>query len=259
MNNVSKVRGAVVFMAGAGLLWVSAARGDSDMNSFTRTYRASAYSLETDELVYVERHLETWREGRLAERAVTYENAEGDVIAEKDVRYGLPAAAPSFEMTDYRTGLVESALVRETNVDLFSGVPEEGDRPKTVALPQGAVVDAGFDAFMRENFKAIDAGEKLEFDFAVPSAGRFFRFELVPRGEVAYRGTEAILVLMKPASAFLRLLVDPIELVYDRGGRLLEFRGLSNVADGKGDRYKARIVFDYEEETDFSLPAPIAR
>ncbi len=68
---------------------------------------------------------------------------------------------------------------------------------------------------------------------------------LFPRGEVTYRGAKAFLVEMRPASALLRLLVDPIELIYSPQGRLLEFRGLANVLDEEGDRYEARIVFDY--------------
>lgn len=211
----------------------------------TREYAAAAYALEGDELLYVERHVETWRRGRLAERSVTYEDAAGELIAEKRVRYGDRPTAPSFEMIDHRLSVRESAAVEAGKVGLFSGGPEEDGRPRTVELPEDAVIDAGFDAFLRENFSDIVGGERLEFDFAVPAARRFFRFRLVPEGEVQYRGDSAYLVRMKPVSALLRLLLDPVDLVYSRDGRLLEFRGLSNVFDEDGDRYKARIVFDY--------------
>lgn len=241
------------------LLATGAIRGEMDMKNGTRAYSASAYSLETDELIYVERHLERWRDGRLAEREVTYEDAEGELIAEKEVRYGTMPAAPSFEMTDYRTGLVERADVGAENVNLYSGVPDQDVQPKRVALPEQAVIDAGFDAFMREKFPEIAEGRTLDFEFAVPSAGRFFEFRLVPEGEVEFRNEPAIRVTMKPANLFLRLLVDPIELLYDRDGRLLQFRGLSNVADADGDRYKARIVFDYPADLPSFGQSPIAQ
>ncbi len=221
----------------------------ANMITGTREYSATAYGLETDELLYVERHIETWKRGQLAERSVTYVDAEGRLIAEKEVRYGADPAAPSFEMTDFRIGLSESAEVGPDEVALASGDSDGGASPRRVRRPKGAVIDAGFDAFMRERFAEIAAGEPLEFEFAVPAARRFFKFELLPQGRVEYQGREALLVKMRPASLLLRLALDPIDLVYGLDGRLLEFRGLANVCDEDGDRYKARIVFDYGSKT----------
>lgn len=209
------------------------------------SYSASAFALEGERLLYVEKHIETWQEGRLAEREVRYEDPAGELIAQKLVRYEESPQVPSFEMTDFRTGLREGAEVDAGKVVLFSGPSEERVRRRSVERPRVAVVDAGFDAFMRDNFDAVVTGEMVEFDFAVPALRRFFRFELVPQGGVSYRGENAFLVKMRPASALLRILVDPIDLTYSSDGRLLEFRGLANVCDEKGDRYEARIVFDY--------------
>jgi hypothetical protein len=209
------------------------------------SYSASAFALEGERLLYVEKHTERWQGGRLAEREVRYEDPAGELIAEKLVRYGESPQMPSFEMTDFRIGLREGAEVDAGNVVLFSGPSEERVRRRSLERPRVAVVDAGFDAFMRDNFDAVVAGDRVEFDFAVPALRRFFRFELVPQGGVEYRGETAFLVKMRSASALLRLLVDPIELTYSADGRLLEFRGLANVCDEEGERYEARIVFDY--------------
>jgi hypothetical protein len=217
------------------------------------SYSASAFALEGERLLYVEKHIETWQEGRLAEREVRYEDPAGELIAEKLVRYEESPQVPSFEMTDFRIGLREGAEVDAGKVVLFSGPSEERVRRRSVKRPQVAVIDAGFDAFMRDNFEAVLAGDKVEFDFAVPALRRFFSFELVPQGGVSYRGEDAFLVEMRPASALLRLLVDPIDLTYSADGRLLEFRGLANVCDEKGDRYEARIVFDYPSSSPSSL------
>jgi hypothetical protein len=214
--------------------------------------------LDGGDLLYVERHVETVREGRLAEREVRYEDPRGQLIAEKLVRYGESPLAPSFAMTDFRIGLRESAEVDSGEVVLFSGPVEERYRGRSVKRPQVPVIDAGFDAFMRENFPEVAEGRNLEFDFAVPAARRFFRFRLVPQGRVEYQGEEALSVKMKPASRLLRLLVDPIDLVYGLDGRLLEFRGLSNVCDEEGDRYKVRIVFDYSDEEKPPMVATVA-
>jgi len=230
--------GCALFLA-AGAAWSTESR---------ISYSASAYGLDRDELLYVEKHVETWREGRLTEREVRYEDPTGRLIAEKTVSYGETLEAPSFEMTDFRFGLREGAEVAGERVVLFSGPPTERLRSRSVERPKVAVIDAGFDAFMRENFDSIVDGASIEFDFAVPALRRFVSFELIPRGEVTYRGQRAHLIKMRPASALLRLIVDPIDLTYSPDGRLLEFEGLANVLDEDGDRYEARIVFDYRSD-----------
>ena len=50
---------------------------------------------------------------------------------------------------------------------------------------------------------------------------------------------------MRPANPLLRLLVEPIRLLYDGERRLLEFAGISDIRDEDGDRHLARIVFEY--------------
>lgn len=213
-----------------------------------RSYSATAYSLDGGEALYVERHVETLRDGRLAEREVRYIEPDGDLIAEKVVRYGRDVEAPSFEMVDVRRGVREGADVRADEVALYSGDAADAPRRKVLDKPETAVVDAGFDAFMRENFPSIKAGDALEFEFAVPAMRRFVRFEVLSDGRVSYDGEPALAVRMRPAMALLRLLVDPIELTYSLDGRLLEFRGMANVLDPQGERYEARIVFDYSAE-----------
>jgi len=175
------------------------------------------------------------------------------------VRYGESPEAPSFEMTDFRIGVREGARVEASTVELYSGPTDAQQERRSVVLPEVAVIDAGFDAFMRANFASIVAGDRLEFDFAVPALKRFFRFQLVPQGETTYRGETGYRVKMRPASAFLRFLVDPIDLTYSSAGRLLEFKGLANVSDSEGERYQARIVFDYPQAAPSAVRVGAAR
>lgn len=209
------------------------------------SYSATAFDLEAGTELYTEHHVETWRNGRLAEREVRYESPEGDLIAAKKASYGESPIAPSFEMIDFRHGLREGAEVAADEIVLFSGPTDDEARRRRIDRPETAVIDAGFDAFMRENFDAVRNGRTVAFEFAVPALRRFIRFELVPEGAVRYGGEPAYEVIMRPDNPLLRLAVDPIRLVYSPAGRLLEFRGLANVLDETGDRYEARIVFEY--------------
>ncbi len=214
---LQKFSAVFAFLAAFALLISFASRASAASESRT-SYSATAYALDGEEMLYVERHVETWRDGQLAGREVRYEDPEGTLIAEKVVDYGVSSEAPSFEMTDYRVGLREGARVDPDEIVLFSGSAGGEERARSLDRPETAVVDAGFDAFMRENFAAVVSGESIEFEFAVPALRRFIRFELLPQGEVFYGGAPAQLIKMRLASPLLRLLTDPIELVYSEGG-----------------------------------------
>lgn len=206
----------------------------------------TAYSPDGERVLYRERRIETWRDGDLVACEVDYLTPEGELFAEKTIRFDGNPTAPAFTFVDYREEFREGARPAEDAIELFSGVGDDLERRRR-ALPEAAVVDAGFDRFIREEFDRLAAGERLEFEFAVPAEQRFVRFEIEAEGEVSYDGKPALALRMRPASFLIRLLVDPIRLVYDERRRLLEFAGISDIRDDAGDRHVARVVFEYPQ------------
>jgi hypothetical protein len=212
-------------------------------------YIARAYAISTDELLYTEHHREVWVDGELVGGRVEYRDAVGETFARKRLSFGRDLFAPSFEMIDERNGFQEGAEWGEDGLRLFASRGNE-ERSKVIESPPStAVIDAGFHRFMQALLPELRRGRDAEFDFAVPSYGRFFRFRVSAvegsaGGEVRLR--------MKPANALLRLLVDPIELVYGLDGRLLEFEGMTNIPDDRGERHLARIIFEYPDAADSS-------
>jgi hypothetical protein len=206
----------------------------------------TAYSPDGERVLYREQRTEQRQDGELVACEVDYLTPEGELFAEKTIRFDGPSTAPAFTFVDYREEFREGARPVEDVIELYSGVGEDLERRRR-ELPEGAVVDAGFDRFIRENFDRLRAGERLEFEFAVPAEQRFVRFEIESEGETTYDGRPALALRMRPASFLVRLLVEPIRLVYDEQRRLLEFAGISDIRDDQGDRHVARVVFEYPQ------------
>lgn len=215
-----------------------------------REYIARAYSVDTGQMLYTEHHREEWNGGELVGGEVVYRDAEGTVFARKKLSFERGLFAPSFRMIDERDGFEEGADWTSEGLRLFASRGSDGRSKLIEEPPSTAVIDAGFHRFMQSLLPQLRAGESGEFSFAVPSFGRFLRFKVeVVEREPAIRpageSPELIRLRMIPANALIRLLAEPIELLYDSKGRLLEFRGVTNIPDNEGERHLARIVFDY--------------
>jgi len=225
-------------------------------------YFARAYALPDGELVYLEQHAEERLEGRIVGQRVRYVDPEGVLIASKEIDFSASdKTAPSFELVDVRLGYREGASRSAEGLELFSG----GERVKrsTVDPRPGSVIDAGFHYFVREKLPGLLRGDSYEFDFAVPSLGRYVRFEVERTVDRESRETvdpasDRVRLAMRPASAWVRWLVDPIYLTYSTNGRLLEFEGLSNMKDSAGKTYAARIVFEYPDDVSDLTTGPAA-
>ena len=207
----------------------------------------TALSLEDERVLYRERRVEEWRDGALVGCRVEYLTPDGRVFAAKTISFDSGATTPEFTFVDFREEFREGAVPAADTVVLFSGAGGDLER-RRAELPATPVIDAGFDNLIRREYERLAAGERVVFDFAVPAEQRFFRFQIDRVGEVEVDGRPALELRMRPANPLLRLLVDPIRLVYDEQLRLREFAGISDIRDDDGNRHLARIVFEYPVE-----------
>lgn len=212
-----------------------------------RSSIGTAYSLEGERVLYRELRTERWQDGTLVACEVDYLTPDGELFAEKSLRFEGDGMTPEFTFVDHREEFREGSRQLVGAVELFSGFGGEIERRRT-SLPETAVIDAGFDRFIQNGLDRLASGERLEFDFAVPAQGRFVRFQVEKIGTTDYDGRPALALRMRPANLLIRLLVDPIRLVYGSDGRLREFAGISDIRDAEGKRHLARIVFEYPRE-----------
>lgn len=216
-------------------------------------YEGVAYVRGTERVVYRETDWLFERDGT-AQRLVLYRCPDGKPFARKIVHYAPSAAAPDFDFLDARDGYREGVRTEKGVRQIF--VQENAHTPlKTRALPDNAdaVLDAGFDTFVRTHWADLMAGRSPRIPFLIPSRFAFLNFEISAVGG-RENGRDERRLKMKLASWY-GFALPAIELVYDADGRRLqEFYGVGTIRDASGRNQDVRIVFPSSDIHD-DIPA----
>ena len=203
----------------------------------------SAYSLKTGELLYRETHKplsdETYR--------VEYSEPNGTVFGHKILDFSQSALTPSFSQVNDRNG--EKIDVTQTNNTLHVTYQEDSatDAKKdSVKLVAGMIVDAGFDAFIKQYWDALEAGNQMDIEYLVPSKQTTFTFRFSQAACVQGTQKGAECFSLEPVSWFVKLAVDPIIVAYEPvQKRLLRFTGRANICDSQGKYHSVDIQYRY--------------
>ena len=239
--SVDRLMRAALMAAAVGTLMVSAAAFGSQTIKERVGY---AYAAGSDALLYTEHHQEWWDGGRILRDTVTYRDPEGDIIGEKHVDFRSQEQAPEFLLRNVRTGHSERAeRVASTLAVKFRESRQAPLKSDALGLPEGAIIDAGFDRFVENNWDALMGGEVFIRPFLLPSRLQFvdFRIRRVDNDSDPNRAVFELAV----DSALLRLFAPAITVAYDRKTRaLLEYDGVSNMRDSSGKNLDVEIRFD---------------
>ena len=203
----------------------------------------SAYSVETGTLLYRETHQKISDDVYKVE----YSEPDGRVFANKTIDLSKSQITPSFSQLNERNG--EKIDVTQTDDQLQISYQENSAakvEKESVKLAAGMVVDAGFDAFVKQYWDTLVTGKEMDVEYLVPSkqATFSFRFSQI----TCVDGTEegAMCFALTPVSWFVRLAVDPIVVAYDPADkRLLRFTGRANICDAQGKYQTVDIQYHY--------------
>jgi hypothetical protein len=121
-------------------------------------------------------------------------------------------------------------------------------RTSTIARDGLTTADSGLPRLLRARLDALGRGEPLAFRVVAPSRLASYRFRARAAGEVEFEGQRAARIQVDMDS-MLKLFAGPLFFTFDAGsGRLLEFRGQTNVIDpATGEPFVVRISY-------FSVP-----
>lgn len=207
-----------------------------------------ARDLKTDEFLYREIYCAN---GNPDEMEVIYRNDEGNLLARKLLDYSSGRTTPSFvQQNFYSSEVIEVGLtagnVTMTVVDAANSETKKASSTRTDGQVP-VVIDAGFDEYVRNNWDSLLAGDKHSFLF--PFAERDKLVELrIKKSACTYPSGTHQCFRLELSNWFIRMLVSPIELGYDPElQRLMRYRGLSNIGDGKGNGSVVDIRYDYQE------------
>lgn len=206
-------------------------------------YEGIAYVRGAERIAYRETDWLFDRDGT-AQRLVLYRCADRSPFARKRVIDAPSAIAPDFDFEDARDGYREG--VRSDHGRRIVFVRENARKPlmerPLPARPDG-VLDAGFDAFVRQHFADLDRGRAPRLHFLIPSRFEYLDFALSAARDSVVDGEPARQLRMGLA-AWYGFALPAIELTYAlKGHRLMEYDGVGTVRDASGHNQNVRIVF----------------
>ena len=189
-------------------------------------------------LLYRETHYLDTR-GSAPRRVVLYQCADGRSFARKTVEGGGPA--PAFAFLDARDGYREGVRAQAGKREVFWQDGKAAPLKRAAVDKTGATVfDAGFDAYVREHFPALQRGESLRARFLIPSRQSAIGVSVKP----VAGAPNGHLDLKTRLDAWYGFALPELKLRYRiKDRRLMRFEGIGTIRDANGGHGKLRIDF----------------
>jgi len=215
-------------------------------HGLAETVTGVARDATTQQVIYTELHDFTRSpEGKVLAAKSRYVDAQGREIATKSLDYRANRYIPVYTMEVPTQRYAEGIRSNGDPVVVFK--QDEG-RETLKRLPRESgleAADSGFNHLLMDQMPRLLAGETVGFRLIVAGQTDSFRFRAKKVAEVTVDQTPAVKLRVEPDS-LLRLLVDPLELVYDRQGtRLISYRGVSNIIDPRTQQVYKQVVITY--------------
>ena len=213
------------------------------------SYSGVARARHSTDFLYGERHVLSYRQGRIAERVVLYTCRDGAAFARKTVSY-RDALVPDFLFENASDGMRQG--IRETATEGAKPASRSvfyreraGDPEKSGPLPSAPdlVADAGFDEFVQAHWDALMSGRTLHMRFLLPSRLDDYAFQVQrARGELA-QGSPTVVFRLR-LSGLWGWFLPQIDVTYRMADHLLvRYDGISDLHDPSGNNYKTTIEF----------------
>lgn len=230
-------------LAGVGVLLSSAAIAAESQTPSSAF--GQAYSLESGELLYTEQHQKLPNR----QHSVVYSEPSGDVFARKQIDFSKSLIRPSFQQLNQRNG--EDIQVTQQADNFLIRYRESADsKEETEVIGDKAnmVIDAGFDAFVRQYWQPLMTGKAMDIEYLVPSKQTTFSFRFQKASCLADTPANAVCFTLSPVSWLVKMAVDPIVVAYDKQQKqLLRFTGRANISNAKGKYQSVDIRYQYDQ------------
>lgn len=196
-------------------------------------YEGLAYDKQNGRLLYRESH---WL--LPGERVVLYRCPNGEPFARKRVLGN--GVAPDFELVDGRDGYREGVRTRAGAREVYSRASSRAiEQRKSLPAQANQVIDAGFDAYVRQQWDATTQSRKRKIAFLIPSRLQSMDFTLnaMPPSAGYQRFGLAL-------DAWYGGIVPSMTVTYSaRDRRLVRFEGIGNIRTQAGKYPAVRIEF----------------
>ncbi|MGN6479999.1 hypothetical protein [Luteibacter sp.] len=170
-------------------------------------------------------------------QVVSYQCPDGTPFARKVLRAGSDLARPDMTYEDAREGFHESVRAVGDRLEIRVKRPGADEETRTIDVPKGAVIDAGFDPYIRAHWDALDVG--VSVPYLVASRFRFYDVKIMG-GKVAQGQRHLAMKL----DAWYSFAAPTIGMTYGADDRrILRYEGKGTVRNANGKSSDVRIDF----------------
>ncbi|HEY1726570.1 MAG TPA: hypothetical protein VGF89_14195 [Steroidobacteraceae bacterium] len=222
-------------------------------------YQGYAYASGGERLIYRESHWLYSRDG-VPQRLVIYRCPDGSAFVRKHVDSAPGETTPDVDLIDGRAGYREGVQSLNGRREVFAQADAQAPLRRSLLPrppPPNAVIDSGFDAFVREHWDVLSGPGISPVPFLVPSqlryvdfSARLLRDEHRPDGDLRW--------FRLALASWYGFALPHIDVAYDRNSHQLRlYSGLSNIRDGDGRNLNVTIRFPATERRDNASPAEL--
>jgi hypothetical protein len=219
-----------------------------DADATVRHTIGIARDAEDNSVRYVEHH----QYSENGDHAVRYFDPARNVLLKKELAYtGLPQH-PSILQRDYvRNMQIDLRYDAEQAVMVTS--KDGGSEKFTFDITPDIIVDAGFDAYIRENWESFSKQPRQSVTFAIAGQSRLLAMNIERKG-ISIDGAS---FEVRPANWLAPVLLPEIQLNYDNDRQLVRYEGFTNLKAESGQSRAVVIEFShYELERTLEEPLP---
>lgn len=198
-------------------------------------------------VVYREKHITNYVDGRTKRSLTLYEDPTGQEIASLESDYTLSLAMPTYVFKDYQRDYEEGLRFRDGDYYIFNKSSKDGEKEKRLKDPASVFSCQGWHYYVVENLDRIEGGDVFKIKLIFPNKLRGYDFKIE---KVSSEG-DTVRVKVKFANWLVSWAVPQLDLLYSKKERkLTEYRGVSNIFDENEDLQEVKITYFDERPTD---------
>lgn len=237
MKLINQVRLLAVVVAGT-LLGCEAVQAE--------TVLGFARDATSQRFLYTEVHeFKRGSDGEVQTATTRYYDPQGREMARKSLDYRANRYIPLYKTEMPAQRYSEGISGNGDPVEVFKQDQGKETR-KALARDSGLeAADSGFNHLLLDQLPQLRKGETVSFKLIVAGNTDRFRFRARKVADVQIEQEAGVQLRVEPDS-LLRLLVNPIDIVYDaKGTRLLSYVGVSNVIDPSSGQVYKQVRISY--------------
>lgn len=193
-------------------------------------------------LTYTEHHTMTYDGERLVRVETNYYNTKQEKFASLISNFASSPLLPDSEFIDLRTNKKEITKV-EDDMYVLTTIDNESKTEK-LNITSDMLCGQGYHNYLRKNLNSLKLNKIHEIKFVLPSKRDYYSFDLSLIKSSENKKTFKLAI----TNFILKMFADSIEVDYDANGTLLEYRGLSNIQDSKGNNMDVVITLNQVEK-----------